>query len=227
MSDKMIELRPFRTEEWEQLTGAYNSVFQYYLQNNSKEQSLEMVNRGLDTIPWAARVNENNLDPFIFNAVTSQTLERFAYYKDNVSAENITDINNIVFYNQPSMDVDKNGKPDQWNTTSSDTYILKNENNMLKVDKVASDKNSYIQSRSLLLKTDSKYRIDLELYNESELNEIQYLLTGVSKKADTLKLLNGVYSAAVTTPEKLDTANLRIYIDNNCTIKALRITEIK
>lgn len=227
ISERMIGLRPFRVEEWEQLTGAYNSVLQYYLNNKNAEQSLEMVNRGLDAIPWALKVNKGNRNPFIFNAQTSQTLERFAYYKDNGSKENISNLNNITFYSLPAMDIDNDGTPDQWNSTSSDSYKLENGDNMLKIDKLTSDKNTYIQSRSLLLKADSKYRIDLELYNEGEPGEIQYLLTGVSKKKDTLKLLNGVYSATVTTPGEIKTANLKIFIDKDCMIKSLRITEIK
>ena len=225
--EKAVSIRTFRAEEWEQLTGAYNSAWQYYLQKKNDEQSNEMVKRALSIIPWAAKENKRNMDPFIFNPTTSRMLEQFSYYRVNEKNDVLTGRESIAFYSLPGMDIDGNGIPDQWNTTASNAFILKNENNILIVDKVSIEQDSYIQSRLLELKPKTQYRIDLTLDKQNEPSGIRYAITGVTAQATPLESVNGVYSADVTTPEQVGNNYLLLYFDKSCIIKSLSITEIK
>ncbi len=78
------------------------------------------------------------------------------------------------FYNLPEMDIDGNGVPDQWNNTPSSNFILKNEDKVMRVEKVIAGQYGFIRSRALNLKPNTKYKIDMVLDNEKESPGIQY-----------------------------------------------------
>lgn len=225
--ESAIKLRPFVAEEWQGFTNICNSAWLYYLQKDNKEQAGAVVDRALNVISSATEANKRNIDPFIFNAATSKDLEQLAYYKDKQNGKELTGTENIAFYSIPEMDIDSNGIPDQWNTTPQSEFILKNENSMLKVEKVSATQDSYIQSRLLSLKPNTKYRIDLALEGENGATGVRYLVAGVSTQAENFEWVNGVGSATFSTPEKAENNSLMLYIDKSYTIKALSITEVK
>lgn len=225
--ENAVKLRPFRAEEWEQLTGACNSAWVHYLQKNNKEQAMAMADRALKTISWATEVNKKNMNPFVFNSKTSQYLEQFTYYKDKQNDKNLTGTETIAFYSLPYMDIDGNSMPDQWNATPSKDYILKAENKMLRVDKMTTAQDSFIQSRLLALNPNTQYRVELNLENQNGQTGIRYLVSGVNAQAENFEFANGANFAEFTTPEKVENNSLMLYFDKGCVIKSLSIIEMK
>lgn len=223
--ERAIKLRPFDPKEWENLMDAYRQVYEIYYAKGQDKEADKYFEKVLSTVNWAKEVNKKNLDPFVFNAKTSEYLERVMYLKENVKDREKALKGNIVFYNMPDLDLNQDNIPDQWTLYTRDGIQIRNDDNKMIVESKKPEPTNYIESRALSLIPGKKYRIEVELANSQSIKTIPYLITGVNKQAEVLKPSGNVYSADVSVPAdmKYDSPALIIYIKGKYEIKSIKI----
>lgn len=226
--DREIILEPLVPEAWENRIKAYKAVAINYLQNQNNINGLKMIDKTLALIGDAKEVNKRNIIPFIFNIASDENLERVKFIKDNINANKQIDLNKLVFYSLPKMDIDSNGIPDQWvDVDISKTRFEVSEENLI-VNSSSPVENSFITSRELNFQGNKSYKIQMELKGGDNLKEISFELTGFTKKVETFKKQGDFYLFNFSLPAdfKSNSNKLKIYIKNKMEIKSILITEI-
>lgn len=162
--------------------------------------------------------------PFKFNDSTNDMLEKLNYIKDNINENRQNDVNKIVFYNIPDIDVNLDNIPDQWELSGNGDAELSYEDNKI----IAEAKNGALSSRKLKLKPNTQYRIKLKMDNLTQQTPISYNLDGITAKAEEFKTDKDILSAVITSPQgsKEFESALKININGKCEISGVLIEEI-
>ncbi|MGI6778257.1 MAG: O-antigen ligase family protein [Acetivibrionales bacterium] len=227
--DRTTQLRPFRPEEWQQRIGAYYNIAMAYFNNKDDDKGLSFTDKTLALIDEAREVNKNNLNPFIFNAETSDMLEKAKYISDMYGREKEIRADRLVFYNMPHVDINMDNVPDQWMVNNANEVKISGSEGKMLVENTNPDAWNYILSREFMLKTGRTYRIEIEFENPPELKTIPYNLIGISEKNGELKPEQdeAVYMAEITVPDDKELGNnrLRLYVKGRYEIKGIRVVE--
>jgi len=224
--DKAAELRPLRPEEWQQRIGAYFNVTIACFSADRADKGLEYIDKTLMLIDDARKVNTKNLDPFIFSAATDEMLERLKYVKDNVGKQYNFALDKIVFYNVPSMDINYDGVPDQWNKAVPASVNIKYEKGIMQA--INKDESiQFIRSRELEFVPGRTYTVSVFLNNCDEVESVPFEITGVTKGVETLVRNGTEYTAQVTIPEDYEPRDnyLRIGVADQIDIIIMSIIE--
>jgi len=225
--DRAIELRPFRPEEWQNKVSAYFEVAMSYFEKKDNKTAMEYVDKTLAIVDEAKSVNERNLNPFVFNPSTSEMLERLKYIKDNAEKGGKINIDEVVFYGMPELDINSDGTPDQWTLSAPDQVKLSVNDRNITVENTLVNKSPYIQSRQLELEPGKKYSIRLELTEDYKPGSIYFMVTGVMSKAENLARTGNVYTAEITIPDSSSDSRyfLRLYANKDFEFKSVLVVE--
>lgn len=226
--DRALELRPLLAEEWQQRIGAYYSVVEYYINEGNKEKAEYYIEKIANVQDEAIKVNKKNMNPFIFNAATDEKLEKLLYAKDNLDSVKKTDLEKLVFYNIPEIDVDFDGLPDQWTATSNISLNVTGDKKAMAAENKNNAGDSYIQSRQLTLTAGKKYRIEAQIKVNSATEAIPFDITGITQPGAALKQSGAGYTAEfITTADFKPSDNrLRIFLTDKYEISSIIITEV-
>ncbi|WP_010681366.1 O-antigen ligase family protein [Acetivibrio cellulolyticus] len=222
--DSLVDYKPFAVEVWQQKVGIYYQLVMRYLQQNKKDEALKYIDMTLEIINEAKEKNKSNMVPFKFNDSTNDMLEKLNYIKDNINENRQNDVNKIVFYNIPDIDVNLDNIPDQWELSGNGDAELSYEDNKI----IAEAKNGALSSRKLKLKPNTQYRIKLKMDNLTQQTPISYNLDGITAKAEEFKTDKDILSAVITSPQgsKEFESALKININGKCEISGVLIEEI-
>lgn len=225
--DRLISLRPFVPEKWQERVGAYYEVAMFYFGRNETEKALSYTDKTLALIKEAKKVNEKNMFPFMFTTSTSEMFERLKYVKDHITSQSKIDVNKIVFYNMPSMDINLDNIPDQWSTNMPSIVKLSYSDSSMDVDITDPAKQAFLFSRVLSLQPGKMYTVEVELVNNSGITSIPFGITGISKENEVLKPDGNVYRADVSVPTdfKANNNTLMLGITGKYKIKGIVVTE--
>ncbi len=225
--DRLTALRPLDPGEWQYKADAYLQVAILRAQKGDGQGALNFVNKTLSMIDEAKAVNKRNLEPFIFTDYTQEQIEKAKYIKDNYNRQESIDVNRIIFYSIPEMDINSDGIPDQWNKNKPSEMQIRNDNGVLVLENTKSGSISFIQSRVLSLQPSKTYKIEAELSDSPGANNIPFALTGVSERNDGLKLSDGIYKAEISTAPDFKANNnvLKLGVTGSYKIKSVRVLE--
>lgn len=199
-ADRVVELSPLLPVKWQVKANTYFEIIKYYLQNNNT-YALKYTDKILAIIDEAKAVNRKNMNPFKFTDETYDMIEKARYVKDSLQNNGVGNINKAVFYSIPDMDINLDNKPDQWSVSNNADYInISSKNGVVKLENISPDKEGYVQSRSLYFQPGKKYRLEVELANNSGIGSIPYSISGISSKVEELKPSGSVLEAEFETP---------------------------
>lgn len=220
-------LRPLRPEEWQQRIDAYMQVVIFYFNKRDYTGALAYIDKTQDIINEAGEINKKNMNPFIFNVMTDEMLEKMKYIKDNIKTQNVIDISKIMFYNISGMDINSDGVPDQWAADNMQIIKFEYGNGVMKTVNTVADSIEYIHSRALNLLPGKTYRVEVEFSASPRVNAIPFLVTGIDGKNEGLRLSGNVYTADISTSQdfKGDNNVLKLGVIGKYEIKAVRIME--
>lgn len=224
MLEKAQELRPFNPLEWQQMIQAYIQVINFHLNQQDYDNGLKMIDKTIAIIEKAQEVNKKNMNPFIFNADTMENIEKIKYLKDSWNTDNVTAVNNVVFYSINDMDVDSDGISDQWKINNYEDVSIKIENGIFNVQKNGNSNSNYIYTRELNFEESKEYIIVLELLNGDEGKSLSFFVNGIMERAKEFEKTNNLYSANIVVPKGFEDNNnfLRIYLkDYDLKIKSI------
>ena len=196
--DTATELKPLRSESWQQRVGAYFNVVLACFVADKADKGLEYIDKTLAIIDDARQANTNNLNPFIFNKSTSEMLERLKYIKDNLGKQYDFVLDDIIWYSMPGMDINFDNIPDQWNTGIPEGVNIKYDKGLIKVENTAED-TRFIRTRELTLLPGGVYTISVYLSNYEEVETIPFQITGVTG-VEKLDKQGVEFSAEITIP---------------------------
>lgn len=227
--DEIVKQRPYNPSDWELKANAYMQVAGLYFQKNDYNNAMNYVDRILNIIDEAKQTNEKNIGEFVFTQGAMEIFERLKYIKDNLYSQKKINAEDIVFYSYPSIDMNSDGLPDQWNVSNKkDVKIISGET--LRIERISSEENPYIQSRSLNLLPNESYRIEIELDNSIGVKSIPYFIVGVNKNIDQLTQSGNKYVGEITVPENykitediIGRDGLLLFIKQDMNIKSLLI----
>lgn len=220
--DKATELRPLRPEEWQQKADAYMQVAMYYLQQGDTTNAESFFDKIMGIENKVREVNKKNMIPFVLNSTTQEILERVRFIKDNSKGEKEVDLGKVVFYALSDMDVNFDGIPDQWNTTTPGEVKLRVTGGKILAESVPG-KAGFMQSRALNLQAGKTYRVEVELEGSAGTG-IPFAVAGVAENQE-LKLVNGVYTGEFSVPAEFKRENNTLWLGVNrkYEIKAVRV----
>lgn len=220
---RAAELRPLRPEEWQQKADAYMQIAMLYLQKGEDKKAEEHLDEVLKIVDTVKEVNERNRIPFILNAPTQEIIEKARFFKNSVEEGKEVNLEKMVFYSMNDMDVNSDGRADQWETGVSQGVKLSTANGSMLLE----GKSGSVQSRLLNLKEGKLYRIEVELVNAQGVNSIPFAIPGVSEKNEGLNPVGGVYTADVATPQQFAKENNRLVLgfDGKYEIKSVKVME--
>jgi tetratricopeptide (TPR) repeat protein len=226
--DRSTELRPLWPIEWQQEVGAYYSIVQYYLNEGKKDKAAQYIDRLKDIKARAEKVNKKNLNPFIFDQITDEKLERLQYAKEKMQLIGKEGLEKLVFYGIMDMDINFDGVPDQWTPYGNVNFKVNNQSGAITVESKDQPGSSYLETRALSLAEKKKYRIEFELLNKPSGDTIPFAITGLSQQNESLKFNGTGYSAEISVPEGFKPSEnmLRIFVLGKYEIKSAKILEI-
>ncbi|OPZ94685.1 MAG: O-Antigen ligase [Firmicutes bacterium ADurb.Bin419] len=222
--DSLVDYRPYVVEIWQQKASVYYQLVMMYLQQNEKEKALKYIDMTLGIIDEAREKNKGNLAPFKFNDSTIEILEKLDYIKKNINENMQADINRIIFYSMPEIDVNLDNIPDQWDLSGSGDAKLSYSDKSI----IAEAANGVLISRKLKFKPDTKYRIELKMTNLEAQSQVSYSLDGITEHAEYFKQDKDILSAEITLPQgtKDFESVLRIIVNGKYEILEVMIEEI-
>jgi tetratricopeptide (TPR) repeat protein len=225
--DRAVELRPLWPVEWQQRVAAYYSVAQYYIQSDKKDEAVKYMDMLKDIRTEAIKVNRKNLNPFVFDAITLEKLERLRYAKEKLQSLGKDDMEKLLFNSFNDMDINFDTVPDQWTPSDGISLGMNNTNNTIYAESKNGASGGYIQSRNLSLAEKKKYRIEVEFLNKPADEAVPFVITRLSQQNESLKSTDNVYTAEFSTPEgfKASENALRIFVTGKYEIKNIKITE--
>lgn len=228
MFDRAVELRPLWVEQWQQRIGAYYNVAEYYINEGKKDKAESYINKIKDVQDEAIKANKKNMNPFIFNTATDEKLEKLLYAKDKLNSVNKSELEKLVFYNIPAMDVDFDGLPDQWTASSNISLNVSDNKKAMTAENKNNAGDSYIQSRQLTLTAGKKYKIEAQLKGNSGVAAIPFDITGINQPGAVLKQSGTDYAAEFSTPADFKPSDnrLRIFLTDKYEITSIIITEV-
>ncbi len=226
--DRGTSLRPLRPEDWQQRAGVYYTVASYYIEKGQKDKAEAYIDKIKSMKDEAIKANGKNMNPFVFNPKTDETLERLLFAKEKIQSVNKSDLDKLVFYNIPDMDINFDGVPDQWTVSGNTALNIDAGNKAMTAENKNGVRDSYIQSRQINLAAGKRYKLEVEVLNKPGSGTIPFNIMGVSRSDDFLKLNGGSYTAEFATSNDFKPSDnaLRMFIPGKYDIKSIKITEL-
>lgn len=221
--NKSLDLKPFVPAQWNYKANANYALAISYLKQGNNEKGLKYIDNIIKIIEEAKEVNYSNMSPFVFSVETQEYLEKAYYIKNEIG----TNIDNLIFQSIFEMDIDSDNIPDQWFVNDINALELDLKNGILNVNINDLSKETYLYTRDIVIEPEKEYLIEVELLDPKDTKSIPVSIRGVSNKIDLLNQKNNVFSGKIISPTKIQDKNqLRIYIEDNYSIKSVRIISL-
>ena len=222
--EALVYLRPLSVDAWQQKVDVYYKLVMMNLNENKKDEALRYLDKAIGAINEAREKNKNNMAPFIFNAGTSEMLERLKYIEENINKSGQTDAEKIVFFSISDMDIDSDSIPDQWSIVRGENVKLGYNGSRLMLDA----ENGIVESRKLKFRPNTNYRITIEFESLELNNGLQFTVKEITKEPQLFKQEKNVLYAEVRTPQGQAEfeSTINIIVDGKMTISRILIEEV-
>ena len=221
--NRAIQLAPFETSLWYSKIKLYFELTKTYFNNADDENAKKYLDEGLNIIKKAAEVNSKNMNPFMFDEKATEILQVMRYIHDYYDQPEMDQINELIHYTIPNLDINLDQVPDQWQ---------KEDNGLISV--IASDQGldihttekSFIYIRNpLKLTKDEKYYIEVRL--DKPVGGLSFEIVDLTGNLSMQQNGNNQYSSEFLIENDPDEKGnqLRIYVDTDCMIETIKITK--
>jgi len=220
-----ISYFPFEPSLWHSKVNVYYQLMKDYFNNEDYEKAKEYLISGLNVINEAKEINQNNMNPFVFNEDTVELIQTMKFLKDNWDTDGIYDVNNIVYYSIIDLDVNMDGIPDQWRISNEDLMNVTVDNDKLSIK--ASGR-AYLYTRyPIKFKEGKKYRVEVDINEDREY--LYFYVAGITSDVLHLNKEDNKYVAEFKVKGEPDENGnqARIYVDSDCEIRSILVKEIE
>ncbi|MFZ5987221.1 MAG: O-antigen ligase family protein [Bacillota bacterium] len=224
--NRSTELRPLSNLEWQQKVSSYFQLTLILFNQNNTELAMEYLEKTYNIIDEAKKVNKQNLSPFGFNRETVEMLEKIKYIKDNIKQGNTVNIDKVIFYSMPELDVDLNNKPEQFLVANSEDVKLLCTNDGIVIENDNDNGiKGHVITRELNIMPNKGYIIEIDLEGEN-LDTVSLDIPGVSS-GEYLTYSGGKLYGKFTTPSDYNQNNRFVMLgfDRDVKIKNMVIYE--
>lgn len=221
--NELLQLYPFEPSLWQSKVNLHYQLMSQYINNGDYERARENLDIGLNVIDEVLEVNQRNMNPFILTSETVELLQKMQYIKDKWNTLNINNVNDLVLYTIPKLDVNFDNIPDQWNNRDDFiTLSLTNEG----IDIKASNTGLIYTQYPLTFEKGKDYAIEVELYKP--VKALYYTIPNIINEVTGFMQDENIYRSSFHIDDNIvnnEATELRIYFSENCIINSVTVAE--
>lgn len=221
--DHAIGLRPHYPVQWKAMINACYQIAIFYLSAGDINRAFIYADKGFMAMEEARQKNEESMAPFSPDTEMMNNLEKLKYIRDNAKNDKMLDVNAILFYNIPSMDINIDGVPDQWTIDNpSKTKLESSEKGMSVVGE------GFIQSRQLNFAAGKKYKIEVKVQTADKTGNIPFIIAGVMSENGFLEYSDGKFSGTLDLSGSASAMSgaLRLELPSGCIVEEVLVGEV-
>jgi tetratricopeptide (TPR) repeat protein len=219
-------LFPLEPNIWQSKAKINYQIMRQYFNDEDYDNAEKYLTAALHVIQEASQANERNMNPFSFNEDTIKLLQTMQFMKDNWDDMNeLLQINEVIHYTIPYMDINLDNTPDQWKSGSLNLLDMTASDQGIGIQ--ASD-NSYIYTQNpIKLEKGKTYSVDIKL--DKPMDTLAYEVVGITKKKDFRAIGQNQYSGQflVENEPNKNGNQVRLYLDSDCIVESIIMEERK
>ncbi len=217
--NRAITLCPFESSFWHTKINVYYELVRTYFNNNEEEKAYQYLKDGLNIIREVTEINKRNMNPFVFSEDVVETLQNMQYLYDYWDTYELANINEVVHYTLPYLDVNLDQIPDQWRSGDSGLIGLTASEQGIQVQAKGS---SYISTQNKVkFEKGKRYVVKVKL--DRPVDKLAFDIVGLANQT-VLKAEDGNRYAGeilIEKEPKVDGNQLRVYFESDCVIESL------
>jgi tetratricopeptide (TPR) repeat protein len=221
--ERAIFLSPFEPSLWYAKTNVYFELTRTYFNQVDDENALKYLDAGLNVIKEATEVNKKNMNPFLFNESTLELLEKMKFMKDYWNKNELKQINGLLHYTLPGLDVNLDQTPDQWR--SGDMGLINVSASVTGIQIQVNGSSFIYATNTIILEKNKTYLVEVKL--DKPVDNIAFEVAGLINKTVLQEQGEKRYMAVVKVGNepKADGNQLRIYLESDCVIESIILRE--
>lgn len=222
--NKGTSLFPLEPSIWHSKVSINYQIMKQYFNNEEYPIAEKYLLNALGVVEEASTANQRNMNPFVLNQETIGLLQTMQYMKDNwddIGA--LMDVNEIVHYTIPYMDVNGDGVPDQWKSSDTDLVGMRIVDGGIRID---TDGGGYIYTQNpLKLEMGERYSVEVKV--DGSVGDLAFEVVGLIKKAAFVGQEGGWYRAEflVENEPSKNGNQLRVYVETGCLVEGVVVKE--
>lgn len=220
--NQSVKLFPLEPTMWNSKVSIYYQLMVKYYNDEDYPNAEKYLEAALDVVDEATKVNERNMNPFILNEETIEMLQTIQFVKDKWNDNaSLAEINEIIHYTIPYLDVDHDKIPDQWKSNNPELVSMSATEKGIEVNV---SEGSFIYTQyPIKLESGKKYIVEVKL--NKALESISYEVVGMTGNSP-FQAIDDYWYVSELIAENDSENILRIYLESDCVIESIIIKEI-